>query len=728
VVVKGKNKGAGAEVNLYSIFLLSIVILYLEVLLIRWISTEVNIFAYLQNTILVVCLLALGAGCLRPKQKVSFFDVLAPLAIIAACQAVPITRDFFASISSSLSIFHDFVVWNQAESGTGVALRSSLGLLGIVGAGTLALLLFKAMVPLGIMLGAAFAEARKPIVAYSVNVAGSLIGILLFALMGYLSCPPWMWIFLFVLLSSPYILGNRTDRIKNICVAILLVACAWISEQRADWKEILWSPYQKLALSEERAGGEYEVRVNNARYQKIQNNSLQYRTAHPDLFLSGEIGLGQYDLPSRMYPDPREVLIVGAGTGNDVAGVLRGTSAKITAVEIDPVVYDLGRRLHPEHPYSDPRVEVVLTDARAYFQHSDKKFDLIIFGLLDSHTTPTLTNARLDHYVYTQEALTAVSRLLTPKGVVALMFQPQRDFIIHRLSKSILQVFGTPPLVTSMASSSDGWGGYLFITGNLALARQQINSDPKLQRYFEKNEWRTLRNQDIEVTTDDWPYLYIEKPSIPTLFFLLLPIFAGLWIYASRQFSFRTLLGARRRESLHFLALGAAFTLLEVYGVNQAAVIFGNTWVVNCVIIGGILIMILGSNAVISAFPNFPRISAYFGLLSVIVILSLVPFSRLIGMTAIFQVIFTAALCGLPMLFSGIIFAQSFKAAEERNQALSANLFGALVGGILQLMTFITGIRSLLILVFGFYVIASLSDALLVGRKLNKNCSARRAS
>jgi len=52
-----------------SIFWISVVGLYLELLLIRWVSTEIWIFAYLQNTVLVVCSLSLGIGLFTMKEK-----------------------------------------------------------------------------------------------------------------------------------------------------------------------------------------------------------------------------------------------------------------------------------------------------------------------------------------------------------------------------------------------------------------------------------------------------------------------------------------------------------------------------------------------------------------------------------------------------------------------------------------------------------------------------------
>jgi len=55
------------------------------------------------------------------------------------------------------------------------------------------------------------------------------------------------------------------------------------------------------------------------------------------------------------------------------------------AVEIDPLIARIGRLAHPEQPYSDPRVTLVVQDARAYFNNTDRKYDLIVFAMLDSN-------------------------------------------------------------------------------------------------------------------------------------------------------------------------------------------------------------------------------------------------------------------------------------------------------------------------------------------------------
>src|SRR5262249_20893040 len=136
-------------------------------------------------------------------------------------------------------------------------------------------------------------------------------------------------------------------------------------------------------------------------------------------------GLSQYDIPFLVHAKPRTALCIGAGSGNDAAGALRHGVEQVTAVEIDPSIIAIGRRYHPERPYDSPRVRLVNDDARSFFTTCHDRFDVISFGLLDSHTTTSMTNARLDHYVYTRESLRLARALLANGGIVVLSFEAQ---------------------------------------------------------------------------------------------------------------------------------------------------------------------------------------------------------------------------------------------------------------------------------------------------------------
>src|SRR5262249_29179082 len=125
---------------------------------------------------------------------------------------------------------------------------------------------------------------------------------------------------------------------------------------------------------------------------------------------------------------PGQVLVVGAGTGNDVAAALRNGASAVTAVEIDPAIQKLGFSLHPERPYQDPRTHAVANDARTFLRQTDQKFDTIVYGLLDSHTNlGAMTNVRLDSFVYTVEAFREAVSRLTGNGILIVSYLTMDD-------------------------------------------------------------------------------------------------------------------------------------------------------------------------------------------------------------------------------------------------------------------------------------------------------------
>jgi hypothetical protein len=96
-----------------AIFLISVLGLFLEMLLIRWIGTEIMIFAYLQNTVLVVCFLGLGLGCFTSREPVDIRDLLLPLFILVLLLAIPWSRKVLGGISIMLSTLEDFIIWSK---------------------------------------------------------------------------------------------------------------------------------------------------------------------------------------------------------------------------------------------------------------------------------------------------------------------------------------------------------------------------------------------------------------------------------------------------------------------------------------------------------------------------------------------------------------------------------------------------------------------------------------
>ena len=422
-------------------------------------------------------------------------------------------------------------------------------------------------------------------------------------------------------------------------------------------------------------------------------------------------GYSQYDLPARLHPKPDAVLVVGAGSGNDVAGALRNGAKSVTAVEIDPTIVEFGREVHPEKPYNDPRVEVVLDDARSFFATTDKKFDVIAFGLLDSHTTTAMTNARLDHYVYTRESLQQAGKLLKPGGVIVLSFEAQKQYIADRMSSALEEVFGEKPMVFRVPCSAYGWGGVIFVSGDQSVTREQIAEQPRLKALIE--HWQADMPQKLtgttEVLSDDWPYIYLEGRSIPAIYLLLAGALVGLFIVGSRLLNAPPIVRGWKLSHTHFALLGAGFMLLEVQNISKAAVVLGNTWVVNAVIISGVLTMILAANLFVERVRRIPATPVYVMLVGSCIGLYFVDLSSFAFLAYPVKAVIVGLLTSLPMFFSGIVFAKSFTTVQRKDAALGANLFGALLGGLLQSVTFVTGVKSLLLIVAAFYLAAVLT-------------------
>ena len=691
----------------WGIFLISASCLFAEMLLIRWIGTEIRIFAYLQNTILVACFIGFGLGLLTSTRKIKIQESIMPLTILTLLLAIPFTRGLLGSISEMLSTMDDAIIWYSAEQ-TNVLSRIIMVILGLIIAYYVLILVVDTFVPLGRILGGLINEDQNPIRAYSINILGSLVGNWCFVLLSFFNSKPYVWFIALVAMLFVFICKDREHRSRNIILLVTTIVLSWFAGRVGDSIEVIWSPYQKLVVRNTRVGeaGDFVVNVNNVGYQTIVDLSNRHVIGSPEVFDPTQRGLSQYDIPFLLNPEAKKVLIVGSGAGNDVAGALRHNIEKITAVEIDPAIIKIGQRFHPEEPYAAKNVEIINDDARSYFSVTKDKYDIISFGLLDSHTTTAMTNTRLDHYVYTRESIQQAKSLLKPGGIITLTFAVQRPFIADRMRNVIEEVFGEAPMMMSFPSSSYGWGGLMFITGDSTVIRKQIDQNPYLSGFFDNLAKNTplIERYGTKIITDDWPYLYLQSPKIPTLYFFLIGVMALVFARSCKKWQAVNCLQFYSSNFWHFFFLGAAFLFLEVQNISKASVVLGNTWQVNSIIVSGVLAMALAANWLAFRYPKLPIKISYIALISICIALYFFDLSFLCFLPLLFKAGAVAFLTSLPMLLSGIIFVQSFSLVERRDLALGANLVGALVGALLQSMTFVVGVKALLILVAMLYL------------------------
>jgi hypothetical protein len=406
-----------------------------------------------------------------------------------------------------------------------------------------------------------------------------------------------------------------------------------------------------------------------------------------------------YELPYRLRRNGQTALIVGAGTGNDAAAGLRAGYASITAVEIDPTILMLGRLLHPENPYGDPRVRTINDDARAYFERDrDATFDVVTYGLLDSHAMfSAMSSLRLDNYVYTLEGIRAGWRHVGDGGVLSVAFSTfAGPWIEYRLLRTIREATGhTPMLVRHQLDF-----GASFIVGRSidsslvpTILKRHVTMHPAI-------------DESVRIPTDDWPFLYIRPGSVPYGYLTVLLIIALTATVAVRRTYRSSATTTGERFDWTMFLMGAGFMLLETRMVTELSLLFGSTWIVNSCVFGGVLLMILLANLWVSRRPTVSPLRWFVPLLATIVVTWAVGAGRLNQLDITARGLVGGVVFALPIGCAGVIVATLLARSRTPASALGANLLGAVLGGILEYSSMFFGLTFVTILALACYVAA----------------------
>jgi len=686
------------------LFLASALSLFVELIFIRWVASELKVFSFYRNLALIGAFLGLGLGfaAFRRDQGLTWFSrwylILTAVAVVCV---MAIGRNPAVSSITTVDVSSTEFIWPQVQF-IDPALGPLLNLLFYATMLAIFILITVIFIPLGELVASKFAPF-EPLPGYTVNVLGSLVGIALYALISFLGWPPAIW-FSIAGLGALYFLPRVAlpRRAVAIALAALPVLLTWLWPTGAE--RTLWSPYYRIDLNSVYAAEQpdiktgYDLSVNQAFHQYILNLSPAFVSANRDK-LAEHIRLHtmEYDSPYQAAPRLDRILVVGAGTGNDVAAGLRAGAKHITAVEIDPVILDLGIELHPEHPYQDTeRVTQITADARSIFRRDTSAYDLIIFGLLDSHTLlGSASSVRLDNFVYTVESLAEARHLLAPDGVMALSFAvPEgRPWIGLRLYRNLADVFGHPPQVYTVGS-----GITMFL-----IARDPLPDDVIAGSGAVRAAGYSY-HPEIPPATDDWPYLYLQNRLIPDTYLIILSAVILLSVLFVRK-----ALPDFKQFNLHLFLMGAAFFMLETKSTTEMALLFGSTWVVNAVVIGAILVMIILANIVVIRF-KLTDLRPYYGLLALMLLFNyFVPVSSFLGLDTFWRFTLASVAVAAPLFFAGLIFAIAFKQVKSIESALGSNLIGAVLGGIVEYASLITGIRGLYLLALALYALSALA-------------------
>jgi hypothetical protein len=633
---------------------LSFLMLFVELSLIRWTGSYVVYLSYFTNLILLASFLGIGVGFLRAGAR----------------------RNLFPYTPIALGAFTGLVLLLRVEVRTAPGEATFTGIFG--GAAPPAWIVLPLIYVAAFAVMAMIAEGvaqtfvrLPPLRAYQLDLVGSIGGVIAFSILSFAGAPPLVWaIVTTVLLVALLPTVGPLRAIALLAFVGILAIQSLVGGDR-------WSPYYRITASPERSG------VTNLRVNGIPHQSAalvdRLRTEEPLYFRAYR---------RSEIPTADDVLIVGSGLGNDVAVALSQGAERVDAVEIDPTIAAIGRDVHPDRPYADPRVRLHVGDARSFVHETRRRYDLILYGLAGSLAiVPGQSALRLESYLYTTEAIRDAMQHLRPAGVLAMYNYYRRD-VLDRLGRTIEVASGAPPC--------------LEVGGTRRGRREAVLTTRTPPGVLPcSSVWQPQAGARPEVLTDDRPFPYLGR-GIPTFYVVALAI-----LLLGSTLLIRLASGPLGRSSAHadLFFMGAAFLLLETKNVVQFALLFGTTWFVNALVFVGILLVVLAAVEVADRIELRPR-HLYAALFGSLALAWAVPATSLLGLGAVPRFIVATVLAFTPVFLANLVFAQRFKQVRTSAHAFGSNLLGAMVGGVLEYSSLLIGYRALIPLIGALYALS----------------------
>jgi hypothetical protein len=634
--------------------------LFLELALIRWLGANVVHLSYFSNFVLLGSFLGVGLGFLlaRTRHSVLPWAPLLLLALVWLAHVYPVTVDRTDSQ----------VIYFTSGTLAGPPAWLALPVIFLAVAATV----------MGPAEAAGRCFAQLPaLTAYRFDLIGSLVGIVSFTGLSFLRAPSVVW---GVIVGVCFVaLSWRAPRLRLAVTAVASLGTVLVLLAETLTPGVTWSPYYKVVTQANTAGAGdavVDISVNGIPHQRMRSAAMRLKYDP------------QYGLPYTHVPgNPLgRVLIVGAGSGSDVAIALAKGAQHVDAVDIDPRILQIGEQRHPDHPYQDPRVSIHVNDGRAFLQQSDQKYDLILFALPDSLALVTgASQIRLESYLFTEEAIASARAHLAPGGAFAMYNYYREQWLVDRLAGTVKTAFGHTVCVDQIDRHQ------AVITAGLTEQDQRCTSAYQPAA------------APIAPASDDRPFLYFQGGMLPTIYLTALAGILLVSLVAARVVG-GPLRQMRPYADLFFM--GAAFLLLETKSVTTFALLFGTTWAVNAMVFTGVLVAVLLAVETTRRLRTPPLPVVYAGIAVSLLVAWLVPASALLGMSLWPRLVAATALAFAPIYLANIAFAKRFATSGDSRSAFAANLLGAIVGGALEYTALLIGYHMLIVVVGVLYLLA----------------------
>jgi len=204
--------------------------------------------------------------------------------------------------------------------------------------------------------------------------------------------------------------------------------------------------------------------------QSVKDNEHEYHEAlvHPAMFA---------------HPNPTNIAIIGGGEGATLREVLKHKTVKtVKMIEIDEIMINVAKEYLPyfhncstftdvESCFDDPRAELLVEDARAWFMQrysptsppQSTSFDVIVIDALD----PEEDNVASDQLYTDHDFLTAMFDSLTPDGILVAqvgtapnIHDPKADMGVYAKREAMFKMLEAHPDTAAMLVYEEAHCGF----------------------------------------------------------------------------------------------------------------------------------------------------------------------------------------------------------------------------------------------------------------------------